>query len=374
MTIEIKEVTSKSDLKKFINFQYDLYRMNVNWVPGLKSDEWTTLDKSKNPAFEFCDAKYWIALSNNKIVGRIAGIINHRYNEKWNKKACRFGWFDFIEDPDVPEKLLDTAENWGKEQGMDEMHGPLGFTDMDGEGMLVEGYEETGTLGALYNFPYYVNFMETTKYKKDADWLEYQIDLHDEIPEKIGRISDIAIKRNNLRLFIADKPKELLPFAKDIFHLINFAYKDLYGFVELSERQIDQYVKQYFGFIKPDFVPVVFDKHNKLIAFGITMPSLSKAFQKCKGSLFPFGFIHVLRAIKKNDSADLYLTAVHPDYQDKGVNAIIINHINKTFHKHKIRWVETNPELEMNEKVRSQWRFYDARQHKRRRCYKKILN
>lgn len=373
MGVEIRQVQTLRELKTFVSFQYSLYRDNKYWVPPLRTDELLSLRKDKNPAFEFCDADYWLAYKDGTIVGRIAGIVNNRYIEKWNAKGVRFGWFDFIDDAEVSTALLATVEQWGRSKGMEFIHGPLGFTDMDGEGMLVEGFEELSTLGALYNFPYYPRHIEHCGYVKDSDWIEYQVTMHGGIPEKVARLADIALKRNNLTILKVNKAKELLPYAKKIFHVLNDAYKDLYGFVELSEKQIDLYVKQYFGFIVPEYVPVVLDSNNEVVAFGIAMPSLSKALQKCNGRLFPFGFIHVLRALKHNRNVDLYLTAVRPDMQNKGINAILIHESNKVFNKNKIEKVETNRELEENAKVQAQWRFFENRQHKRRRCYKKML-
>jgi hypothetical protein len=357
MAIQIKEVTTPAELKRFVSFQYSLYRGNRYWVPPLRSDELLSLRKDKNPAFDFCEAKYWLAYKDGNVVGRIAGIINHRFNEKWNKKAARFGWFDFVDDMAVSSLLLQTAEQWAKEKGMISIQGPLGFTDMDGEGMLIEGFEEVSTLGALYNFAYYPHHIEQAGYLKDIDWIEYEVTMHGDIPEKVARLAEIALVRNKLSVLKVKKAKEMLPYARDIFYVLNAAYKDLYGFVELSDKQIDMYVKQYFGFIRPEFVPVVLDEHGKVAAFGIAMPSLSRAFQRCNGSLFPFGFIHVLRALKKNNRID----------------AILIHESNKAFNKNKIEKVETNRELEENAKVQAQWRFYDHRQHKRRRCYRKDL-
>ncbi len=371
--MQIKEVNTLRELRQFVSFQYSLYDDNKYWVPPLRADELKSLRKDKNPAFDFCEAKYWLAFKDGKIVGRIAGIINKKYNEKWDAKAARFGWFDFVDDKEVSSALLGAVENWARENGMTSLHGPLGFTDMDGEGALVEGFEEVSTLGALYNYPYYPEHIETAGYSKDADWIEYQVTMNSEVNEEIGRIAEIALKRNNLKILKVKKAKEMLPYAKEIFHVLNDAYRDLYGFVELSDKQIDMYVKQYFGFILPEYVPVVLDSDNKVVAFGITMPSLSRAFQKNKGRLFPFGFIPVLKAMKNNRNVDLYLTAVRPDMQNKGINAILMNEVNKVFVKNKIEKVETNRELEGNAKVQAQWKFFDKRQHKRRRCYKKEL-
>ena len=371
--IEIKEANTLRELRQFVSFQYLLYKGNKYWVPPIYSDEIKSLRKDKNPAFDFCEAKYWLAYKNGKIVGRIAGIINKKYNEKWETRSARFGWFDVVDDHEVSSFLFSAVEEWARKKGMHSIHGPLGFTDMDGEGTLIEGFEEVSTLGAIYKYPYYSGLIENSGYLKDSDWVEYEVTMNSIIDEKIKRIAEVALKRNDLKILKVKKAKEILPYAKEIFTVLNNAYKDLYGFVELSDKQIDMYVKQYFGFIIPEYVPVVLDSNNKVAAFGITMPSLSKALQKNKGRLFPFGFIYVLNAMKKNKNVDLYLTAVRPDLQNKGVNAILMHEMNKVFVKNKIEKVETNRELEVNSKVQAQWKFFENRMHKRRRCYKKDL-
>ncbi|GAB4128773.1 MAG: hypothetical protein Fur0015_02550 [Ignavibacteriales bacterium] len=373
MGLILKEVLTKRDLIRFIKFPFELYKNNKCWIPPLISDEIKTLDKTKNPAFGHCDARYWIVENENKIVGRIAGIINHKYNEKFNARHLRFGWLDFIDDEQVVDMLFNAVESWAKEKGLDTIHGPLGFTDMDGEGLLIEGFDEVSTFGSIYNYDYYPKHLSRLNFEKDADWVEYLITLDKEIPEKISRISDIVMRREKLSLLEVRKSKDLLPYAYKIFYLINETYKNLYGFVELTDKQIDMYVKSYFSFIKPGFVPIVIDQNKELVAFGISMPSLSNAMKKAKGKLFPFGFLHLLKAMRENDTVDLYLTAVKSEYQNKGVNSIIIHEINKTLLKNKIYKVETNRELELNEKIQNQWRYYQNRQHKRRRCYIKKL-
>ncbi|MEW6195024.1 MAG: hypothetical protein AB1521_07710 [Bacteroidota bacterium] len=373
MSVVIKEVKTNQELMKFIKFPLKHYAGNKYWIPPLIMDEKRNLCKDKNPAFDFCEASYWLAYKNGNIVGRIAGIINKRFNEKVGKNFARFGYLEFTDDEDVSAELIGTAENWAKEKGAQSIHGPLGFTDMDPEGMLIEGFEELGTIATIYNYSYYPAHIEKLGYTKDIDWLEYELVPGQDVPEKIGRIADAVRERYHLRTLNVKKPKELLPYAYQIFDVLNMAYSDIYGFVQLTQKQIDLYVKQYFGFIKPDYVPVVVDENNKVIAFGITMPSLSEAFQKCKGRLFPFGVLHILKAMKDNRRADLYLTGVRPDYQDKGVNAILMCETNKIFKKYNVTKVESNPELETNSKVQAQWRFFEKRQHKRRRCFVKEL-
>lgn len=373
MSLVLKEISGKSGLKDFVAYQYSLYAKSKYFIPPLRIDELKTLDKNINPAFDFCKSKYWMVYKDNKPVGRVAGIINSKFNDKFNKKEARFGWIDFEDDPEISSLLLETVEKWAVKEGMKSIHGPLGFTDMDGEGMLIEGYEEESTLGSIYNYPYYRNHIEKLGYTKDIDWIEFRVNVTSSTPEKIERIAQISLQRNNLRVPVFKKSKELLPYARDIFYLINETYKDLYGFVELTDKQIDSYVKQYFSFIRPEYLPIVLDENNKLAAFGITMPSLNKALKKINGRLFPFGFLYILREMKKSNSLDLYLTAVRTDLQNKGVNALLIDQINKVCIKNGIKYVETNRELETNEKVQAQWKLYDARQHKRRRCYKKQL-
>lgn len=373
MGVVVREVSGKSDLKKFIRFPFDLYAQSKYWIPPLFMDESNNLDKEKNPAFDFCEAVYWLAFKNGKVAGRIAGIINNRYNEKVGKNTARFSYLDFIDDLEVSAELFKTAEAWALAKGAVSIHGPLGFTDMDPEGMLIEGFEELGTIATIYNHSYYQKHIEALGYEKEIDWIEYELYPTSDIPEKIERIAKTVLERYKLRVLKVKKSKELLPYAHQIFEVLNLAYNDIHGFVSLTEKQINLYVKQYFGFIKPDFVPVIINDENKVVGFGISMPSLSKAFQKIRGRLLPFGFFYILNAMRKNDRADLYLTGVRPDYQDKGVNAILISEMNKTYRKYKITAVESNPELETNSKVQAQWRLYGRRQHKRRRCYIKDL-
>jgi hypothetical protein len=373
MGLLVKEIIYKKDLRAFVKFPFKLYSKNKFWVPPLLFDELKNLNREKNPAFEFCDASYWLVYKNDKVVGRAAGIINNRYNDKVGKKFARFGWTDFVDDKDVSALIFNTLENWAKENGCVSIHGPLGFTDMDPEGMLIEGFNELGTIATIYNHPYYQTHIEKLGYTKDIDWVEFELVPPKEIPEKVERIANAVKERYGLKMLTPKKAKDLLPYAHEIFEVLNQAYSNIYGFVPLTDKQINLYVKQYFGFIKPDYVPVIVDKNNKVVAFGITMPSLSKAFQKAKGKLFPLGFIHVLMAMKKNDRVDLYLTGVRPDYQDKGVNAIMMLEMNKIYLRNNIKKVESNPELETNAKVQAQWRHYEGRQHKRRRCYIKEL-
>ncbi len=373
MAIEVKEVTDKKMMNAFLDLPYRLYKHHPYHIPPLRFDEAATLNKNKNPAFDYCEAKYWLAYKDGKVVGRIAGILNKAYIEKWKNKYLRFGWIDFENDIDIAKALIDKVEAWAKELGMTAVHGPLGFTDLDHEGMLIEGFDQLGTMASLYNHAYYPELIQQLGYTKDTDWVEYRLNIAQVIPEKIVKLSSVVERRLGLSVIRAKKPKEILPYAKPIFELINSAYSDLYGVTPLTEKQIAYYTKQYFGFMRTDFVSLIVDKEGKLAAFGITMPSLSLALQKADGQLFPLGFIHILKAMKKNDTVDFLMIAVRKDLQGKGVNAMLMYELNKSYIKNGIKYAETNHELEDNTKVQSIWKDLDAKQHKRRRCFIKHM-
>jgi GNAT superfamily N-acetyltransferase len=374
MDILIKEVTTRKELGSFIHFPFELYRSNPNWVPTLLFDELNTLRKDKNPAFEHCQARYWLAYKNRRIVGRVAAILNQRHIDKWGQRYLRFGWIDFIDEPSVSAALMQTVEAWAKEWNLTAVHGPLGFTDLDREGMLVEGFDELGTLATIYNHPYYPKHMESLGYVKDTDWMEYELFVPPAPNETIARIAEISLRRNRLKLLQLRNKRELLHYSRQLFELLDDEYRHLYGTVPLTEKQKQAYIDQYFSFVNPDFVPMVMDQGDRMVAFGIIMPSLSLALQKTRGHLFPFGFIHLLRALKKNTRADLYLVAVRSEYQGKGVNAILMNKMHSVFNKLGISKVESNPELETNQNVQGQWKYYEKRQHKRRRVFIKHIS
>lgn len=371
--IVIKEVMTENELKAFIDFPYQLYRDNKYYVPHLKKDVRDTFNKKKNPVFDFCEAKYWLAYKENKVVGRIAAIINYSFIEKMDKHYMRFGWMDFEEDEQIAKTLLHEVEKWAKEKGMKAIHGPLGFTNFDHAGFLVEGFEQLGTIATIYNYPYYSLFLEKAGYCKDVDWVEYRLKVPETIPVKLMKIASVVERRNKLSVVKASTTKDIMPYAKDVFRLLNSTYADLYGVVALNEKQIEYNIKKYLSFIRADFVSLVLDKNGELAAFGIAMPSLSIAMQKAKGSLYPFAFVHLLHAFKKNNLVDLCLVAVRKDMQGKGVNAILMNELTGSFIKNGIKYAESNPELEHNTKVQSLWEYYEAVQHKRRRCYIKYL-
>lgn len=374
MSVEIKKVTTKSELKRFIRFNYEFYKDNPYSVPDLYDDMLNTFSPKKNAAFEFCEADYFLALRDGKIVGRVAAIINRRANETWNRKTVRFGWIDFVDDMEVSTALIDTVKQWGKERGMTEIEGPLGFTDMDAEGMLVEGFDQLSTMATIYNYPYYPQHMERLGLSKSADWVEMKIYVPDAIPEKHRRISEIIAKRYNLHIRKLNSKKEVRQsgVAHDIFRLINDAYTPLFGYSRMTERQIDQYVKMYVPVLDLRMVSIVENEQNEIVAVGISMASLSRALQKAKGRLLPFGWYHLLKALmwKRPKVLDLLLVAVRPDYQGKGVNALLFTDLIPVYKELGFEYAESNPELEMNEKVQNQWQYFKTEQHKRRRCFK----
>lgn len=373
MNIEVIEVNNKKAFRQFIDLPYRLYKNHPLYVPPLRFDEAATLRRDKNPAFDYCEARYWLAYKNNKPAGRIAAILNRAYNEKSGKKFIRFGWFDVEEDEQVAAALMQQVEEWARLLGMQAVHGPLGFTDLDHEGLLVEGFDHIGTMASLYNHHYYPQLLEKQGYKKDVDWVEYRVKIPGGMDARLEKLASAVKNRYGLKVIPLKKTKDVLPHANNIFHLINEAYSDLYGVVPLTEKQMAYYTKQYFSFIRPDFLSLVADKEDQLIAIGITMPSLAKALQKAKGKLFPLGFLHVLSAFKKNDTADMLLVAVRKDYWNKGVNAILMHETLKSYLKYGIRYVETNYQLEDNKNVQAMWSLFDNVQHKRRRCYIKYL-
>ena len=330
MAVTIIPVKTRKELKQFIRFNYELYKDNPYSVPDLYEDMLNTLEHKRNAAFEFCEAEYFLAIRDGKIVGRVAAIINKRANKKWNIKAVRFGWIDFIDDEEVSKALLDTVEQWGRERGMSEIQGPLGFTDLDPEGMLVEGFDRISTMATIYNYPYYPRHIEKLGYEKDSDWIDFLFKVPDAVPEKFERIASMVEKRFGLKSAKFKSNRELeRRYGKEIFELINKSYAPLYGFSPLNDRQIEQYIKMYLPLVDRRMIALITDKNDKLVGVGITIASLAEALQKAKGKLFPFGWVHIVKAlfVKRPTRLDFLIVAIDPEYQGKGVNAIIINEI-----------------------------------------------
>lgn len=375
MSVVIKEVTSKKELKKFVKFNIELYKGNPYHVPGLIEEEMVTLDKKKNPAFEVCDAIYFLAYKDDNVVGRIAAMINRRSNEVWKQQHARFGFVDFIDDKEVVDALFNAVETWAKERNMDSMHGPMGFTDMDHEGMLIEGFDQLGTMAAIYNYPYYPRHLERLGYQKDQDWHEFKIYIPESIPDKHMRIGEIVKKKYGLKIIKFKNAKEIWPYAQKIFETLNAAYAPLYGFAPLTQKQIDYYVKMYIPMLRLDLVTVIIrEEDDSVVGFGISLPNLSRAMQKAKGHMFPFGWIHLLKALKSKPKViDLYLTGVLPEYQNKGVNALLFNDLIPVYQGLGVEYAESNPELETNAAVQAQWDYFKREHHKSRRAYIKQI-
>lgn len=369
--VEIRQVRTRRDLIGFVKFQNALYSESPYYVPALLADELSNLDPKKNPAYEYCDTRLYMAYKNGKPVGRICGLLNKRYNKLWNKRRMRFCRFDFIDDHEVSKALLNAVEEWALELGMIEIMGPIGFCDLDKEGMLVEGFDEMGMYITLYNHSYYPQHMADLGYTKEVDWVEYAITVSGR-NERITKIAKVVERRLDLHRLSVRNKKEIKSYLGPVFELVNEAYKPLFGTVPLTDRQIDFYVKQFLTLVDIGLISLVADRNGKLVGFGLAVPSLSEGVRRTGGRLFPFGIFKILNGMKKAHVLDLYLIAVAPEYQGKGVNAIIMDQMQDNIIG-RFTLAETGPELEMNTKVQAQWGDYDTRQHKRRRCYLKRL-
>lgn len=374
--IEIKKIEpTKANLRKFVQFQIDLYKDNPWFVPPLISDDINTLSPKVNPAFDFCESAYFMAYADGKPVGRIAAIINRKVNEKEKESNVRFGFFDFIDDYEVSRLLLEAVEEWGRTKGMKHIVGPLGFTDLDREGVLTEGYEELSTMATNYNYPYYVEHLHKHGYRKDSLWMEFVMDVPKEIPDKMNRIAEIVKSRFGLRVKKLSSRKEAKEkYGRELFLLINETYDKLYGYSPLTDRQIDAYIKMYLNLLDLDLVSFIVDADDNLVGVGISMPSMSKALQKSRGRMFPFGWWHLLKGLKgKNDRVDLLLVGIKPEFQGKGVNALLFQDLIPQYIKRGYKWAESNPELATNDKVQGQWQYFKHRQHRQRMALKKKL-
>lgn len=376
MSIIIEAIKpTKSNLKTFVKFGIDLYKGNSCFVPPMISDDVETLMPDKNPAFDYCRAQAFMAWRDNRPVGRIVAIINDLVNERSDKKEARFGFVDFVDDSEVVDALFGAAEEWARQQGMNEIVGPMGFTDMDHEGMLIEGFNEMGTMATIYNYDYYPRQIERIGYVKDVDWVEYRIEVPTEVPEKFQRIADIVAKKYGLRsVKFTSRRKIKEQYGQALFDLINEAYDELYGYSPLNQRQIDYYIDKYLDIVRLDCLSVIVDAEDKLVALGLSMPSMSKALRRSGGSMFPFGWYHLLNGIYgRNDVVDLLLIAVKKEYLSRGVNALVFADLIPIFNKQGFKEAESNIELEGNESVRQQWDYFNHRLHRRRRAYRKTL-
>ena len=377
--ITIKKIEDLKGLRDFIQFRYDLYRDDPNDVPYLYSDEEFTLRHDKNASFDDCEADYFMAYRDGKPVGRVAAIINRKANERWQTKSVRFGWFDFIDDIEVSKALLDTVAQWGRERGMDKMIGPMGFADTDREGMLIEGFGEYSTAYANYNYDYYPRHMEQGGFEKDNDWVQCQVKVPERVPEKFGKVAEMVSRRYNLKVHKLSR-KELLKegYGREVFQMLNICYGNLYGFASLGERKVDQLVDQYIRIADLNLVSIIVDANlnNKMVGFGITFPSLSKAQRKLKnGKLLPFGWIGMLDAIKWHhaDTVDMLLIGVLPEYRGKGANALIFSDLIQQYNRYGFKWAEAMPQMETNDHMLGQWQYLEANYHRRLRSYKKMI-
>lgn len=376
MAVEIREIApTKPELKVYTKFGIDLYKGNPYYVPPLIKDDVETLSPDVNPAFDHCEAKSWMAYRDGKPVGRITGIINRLVNERSGRKDLRFGFVDFIDDDEVVDALFDTLARWGKDKGMASMVGPLGFTDLDHEGMLTHGFDEIGTMATIYNYPYYPRQMERMSFGVDAEWVEYRMTVPDKIPEQLARVGDIVRRKYGLRTIKYTSGKKIkADYGVALFELINEAYNQLYGYSPLTPRQIQYYIDLYLPILKLDNVCVIVDSNDKLVGIGISIPSMSKALQKSGGKIFPTGWYHLLKAMYgSNDTVDLLLVAVAPEYQSKGVNALLFTDLLPVYIKNGYKWAESNPELADNENVQQQWKFFERRQHRRRAAFRRDI-
>ncbi|MBR3012423.1 MAG: N-acetyltransferase [Bacteroidales bacterium] len=377
MSVTISRVQNRRAFKEFLHFPLTLYKDMPAFVPPLIMDDRDTLDPKKNPAYEFCEAAMYLAYKDGKLAGRVAAIVNSKANTQWNHEEVRFGWFDFIDDREVSKALLDAVIEFGKERGMKTVLGPLGFTDFDPEGMLVEGYEYLSSMALHHNWPYYKEHMEALGYVKDVDWLEYRIYIGDTIPEKYTRVAKIVEDRYGLRLRKTTRREvRKTDIGYRIFDLINETYASLYDFTVLPKKMIDKYVGFYLGIIDLKFVSLVEDKDGNIVGFGVVMPSITRALKKCKGKLFPLGWYYILRSMywKYEENFEMLLIGIKPEYQKKGVNSIIFVDLMKELLDGGFKYGESNAELESNMDIRSQWGDLEVKECKRRRVYKKAIN
>ncbi|HNV95944.1 MAG TPA: N-acetyltransferase [Bacteroidales bacterium] len=372
MDIKIQEVSSKADIKKFVKFPFNVYKGNNYWVPPIIADEIKSLMPAYNPAFKHCKAKFWLAIDGQSVVGRIGAIINFDYNKKMQQNIGRFSRFECVNNIEVAALLFQTAEQWLKNEGMDIVMGPLGFNNLDHQGMMVEGFDHLPSIASEYHMPYYKDFCEQLGYTKEIDWVEFRLTVRD-IPEKALKMNELIKQRHKLNVLTFNKIKELLPYGNQIFKVLNAAFAELFSVVAFDDEMVHYFVNRYLKLLNPKFVKLIENDNKEIVAFIIGLPSLSEAFQKANGKLFPFGFIHILKAIKHPQVVDLMLTGIEPSYQSKGVSAILITELQKTMLEHGVKYSETTGIFETNHDAINHWKSYEHIQHKRKRCFKKDL-
>jgi hypothetical protein len=374
--IEIIEVTSRQQYRAFFQFPFDLYRNCPQWVPTITKEEMDIFDAQKNAVFEHAMARLFLAKKKGKIVGRIAAIINWVEVEKLQKTKVRFGWYDTIDDLEVSQKLIETVEAVAIAEGMTYIEGPMGFSNMDKAGLLVHGYEHMNTMITWYHYPYQKTHLERLGLKKQSEWIEFKIDIYDakDSPEKVKKFARVIKARYKLKTLAFKTTKDVEPHVDKMFELLNQTYNKLQSFVPIQQHQIEVYKKKYLPYVHPDFIKCVVDENDEMIGFAITMPSFTKALKRINGKMFPFGFYHLWRALRKNNRASFYLIGIKESYQSKGVTAIIFQDIQEMFNKRGITEVETNPELEENKAIQSMWKNYKHELHKRRRTYRKDIS
>ena len=375
--IKIKEVKTKREKEVFVDFPNRFYRNEPNFVPAFFNDDMQDWDKN-NPAMEYCEYKMFLAYKDGQVVGRVGAILSHKANEKWKTNRMRFSQLDFIDDYEVSKALMSAVENWAIQKGCNEIHGPLGFCDMDREGLLIEGFDKRSMFITYYNYPYYAEHLKKLGYVKDTDWIEHLLPVgdgseNDKIYQHLKKISDAMLKKTGFHKVEIRNRKEIKPYIKQVFELVNIAYSPLYGTVELNEKQIEKYTNKFLPLIDPDFCCLLVNDDDELMGFGVGAPSMAEAMKKCRGHIFPLGWINILKSLKKNDTLDLFLIAVRPELQKTGVNGIIMEHVYSGCVKHGIKFAETGPQLETNTKVYHQWKMFNVKPHKRRRCFIKKL-
>lgn len=377
MSVEIKEVQSRRELREFVNFPEKLYRHNPYYVPPLEFDQMDTLDQKRGAAQEFCDSKLYLAYKDGKLAGRVAAIVNRLANKQWNHKEVRFGWYDFIDDREVSKALMDKVEEFGRKYGMESVVGPLGFTDFDPEGLLIEGFDQLSTMALIYNYPYYVDHIEEMGFQKDADWIEYKIEVPKALPERVARMANIIEQRANVH--VTPLTRKLIrekDYAHKIFKIINECYKNLYNFTVLPEKMADKYIGFYLKVLDLNYVSLVENDKDEIVAFGITMPSIVRALQRSRGKLFPFGWWYLAKSLffKREEGVEMLLVGVNPDYRNSGVNTLVQLDMFKKYTDAGVKWAETNAILETNIKNQGQFKEFDHECKKRRRSYIKPLD